>query len=361
MRIALVQDHLRQGGTETQTVALAGAFAALGHAVLLVTFRPGGPLAGRIPEAVHHLALQRRDLGLDFHAPGLVGALRRFEPGVVQLMGRSAHLHGWRIRRAFPDTPLVATFRTGRSVPWPYRRVLRQAAAVIANSEAAARRLVAGLGVDPARIRVIHNGIAAPQPTPGTAVREAVRASLGTPPSSLVLLCVAMLRPGKGHRGLIEAAAELTGEPPWELWLAGDGTERAACEREARRRGLAGRVRFLGRRADTLHLYAAADLAVLASRSESMPNFLVEAQWHGLPVVACDTAGVGETFLPGRSGLLVPPGDIRLFAEAVATLAGDAPRRAAMAAAARAHARSAFDPGRQVDRHLELYARLAAG
>jgi glycosyltransferase involved in cell wall biosynthesis len=167
-----------------------------------------------------------------------------------------------------------------------------------------------------------------------------------------------MLRPGKGHRRLIQAAAALPRDFPWQLWVAGEGTERTATEGLARELGLSERIRFLGLRRDTADLYAAADVAVLASDLESLPNFLVEAQWLGLPVAACDVAGVGETFRPGESGLLVPQGDHAALAAAMTRLARDPALRARMATAARDHARAEFEPGRQNARYLELFAAL---
>lgn len=346
------------GGTERQTVALAEAFARAGHEVLLVTFRPGGALAG-VAAPVRRVALQPFDLGLDWFAPGLLRRLREFQPDVVQTMGRMANCHGARVARALPAARLVATFRTGKTLPRLYRATLRRAAAVVANCEEAARRLERDFGVSGPRVHAIHSGVAAPASAPADA-RDALRRELGTPADAVVFLCTAMMRRGKGHRRLLEIVRPFALPQPWELWLAGDGPERAACEAFARNAGLGSRVRFLGVRRDVERLYAAADLAVLASRLESLPNFLVEAQWTGLPVVACDSQGVGETFAPGRSGLLIAHGDEEGFRAALRRLAGDPALREQMAGAGRAHARARFDPGRQNRRYLDLFEQLHA-
>jgi len=357
MRIALVQDRLRVGGTERQTVALARAFVTAGHAVLVVTFRPGAALAADLGPGPRHLALQPFDLHLDWFAPGLVRRLRDFAPDVVQLMGRMANCHGARLIAALPAARVVATFRTGKAVPALYRRTLHRAAAVVANSAEAARRLAREYGVTGPRVHVIRNALVAPA-RPAADARARLRAELSATPDTIVFLCTAMLRPGKGHRRLMQAAAALPRDVPWALWIAGEGTERAPSEALARASGLGERVRFLGLRRDTADLYAAADVAVLASDLESLPNFLVEAQWAGLPVAACDVAGVGETFQPGESGLLVPQGDHTALAAAMMHLAREPALRSRMATAARAHARAGFDPDRQNARYLELFAEL---
>jgi len=80
--------------------------------------------------------------------------------------------------------------------------------------------------------------------------RRELRAQLDAGPGTTVLLSVAMFRPSKNQRALIEMAAGLPKEQDWRLWFVGDGTERAACEALAGRLGLSGRIRFLGFQAD---------------------------------------------------------------------------------------------------------------
>lgn len=359
MRIAVVQDYLRMGGTERQSVLLANAYAAAGHDTHLVTFRPGGALAGEIAPDVRHVCLQHHDRGIDWWAPGLTKTIVRLRPEIVQLMGRAVQILGWRLPRALPSTRFVATFRTGKPVPWLHRVTLRRAHAIVANSEEARTRLAAAYGLAGSRVRVIRNAVAAPAPPPPDA-RAEVRRTLGTKPDVVVFLCTAMMRPEKGHRELLHIAATLDLDLPWELWLAGEGTEFSACRRLAADLQLGSRVRFLGLRHDVTQLYAAADVAVLASRRESLPNFLVEAQWLGLPVVAMDVAGVGETFAPGRSGILVPPGNAHEFRAALIGLAHDPQQRRRMSEAARRHAAAEFAPSRQNEKYLALFAELTA-
>lgn len=357
MKIAVVQDFLRMGGTERQSVGLANAFRAAGHEVLLLTFRPGGPLLGQVRKDVLRVALQHNDLGLDWFTPGLTRVLRGFGAEIAQLMGRMANAHGAHLIGALPRSRIVATFRTGKSIPCFYRKTLRDAAAVVTNSDEATQRLAREHGITGPRVHVIRNAVAEPEPAPPSA-RAELRREIGTPPDAVVFLCVAMMRQGKGHRRLIELAAQLDLDVPWELWFAGDGSEFEPALALAKSAGLEHHVRFLGLRHDTRRLYRAADVAVLASSVESLPNFLIEAQWMGLPVVAFDTAGVRETFAPGASGFLLAHGDDVRFCAACERLATEAHLRATMSAAARAHAEREFDPARQNERYLKLYAEL---
>jgi glycosyltransferase involved in cell wall biosynthesis len=231
---------------------------------------------------------------------------------------------------------------------------------VVANSHAAMRTLVGSLALPPGKITVIHNSLVFPAPT-ARERNEALRAAQGAGPTTLVLLCVAMFRSRKNQRELIEIAAGFPPELDWQLWLAGDGETRGECERMARGRQLGHRIRFLGWQRDPSPLYGAADIAVHASRSESLSNFTIEAQAHGLPAVVYDAQGIGECFLPGETGFVIPRGDRAAFQRIIVELARAGPEeRQARAERARAYASQTFDPQRHVRDYLELFARLIA-
>ncbi len=352
MKILLVQDRLRGGGTERQTVFLARAFAARGHTVSLLTFRPGGALAGELAGTViARRALQPFDTGLDWFAPGLVRSARGFGPDLVLCMGRMANCRGARLQRALPRSAVVATVRTGKNLPWLYRRSLRTARAVVANSEFARRHLIEPAGAAD-RCTVIPNALLF------AALRDLVPAPAAPP----VILHVGQFRSGKGQRELLGLCAALPRDLAWRLEFVGDGPERRPCERAAAAAGLADRVVFHGWQSNPVEFYRRASIAALASLPgfESLPNFLVEAQCAGLPVVAFPTDGVGETFLAGETGLSIAAGDATGFTTALRELLTQPERRAAMSAAARVWARARFDPDRQAEAYLALFARLVA-
>ncbi len=363
MKITLLQDLLRSGGTERQTILLANAFAAAGHTAAVVTFRPGGTLAGTLAPAVIRHALQPFDLGLDWFAPGLVARLRRLAPDVVVGMGRMANCHAGRVQRALPGTITLATMRTGKPLPALFRRSLATVRHIVANSRDARDTLVRDYAVPAARIAVIPNSLVFPPAarTPDPAARESLRAQHGASPSTTVLLCVAMFRPEKNQRELVEIAAGFPPGTDWQLWLAGDGPARDACVRRVAELGLAARVRCLGFQRDPAALYRAADLAVHASWSEALSNFLIEAQAHGLPCVAYRAQGIDECFVPDHTGWTIARDDRDAFRRRVLDVIALPPAaRATLSAAAAHHARDTFDPDRNVQRYLDLFAQLGA-
>ncbi|MEY3609306.1 MAG: hypothetical protein RLZZ447_2094 [Verrucomicrobiota bacterium] len=359
MRLLLLQDHLRSGGTERQSILLANAFAAAGHTTTLLTFRPGGALAGTVSPAVTHLSLQPRDLGLDWFAPGLRRQVGAQAPDLIMLMGRMANCLGWRLT---PLAPVVATMRTGKSLPAWFRRTLRASRHIVANSREARAHLIGKHGLAAEKVAVIPNSLVFPpeaNAAEADAHRAAWRSRLGTPPDARVLVCVAMFRPEKNQQELIEIARGLPAAPPWELWLVGEGPSLETCRRHAQAAGLGDRVRFPGFIANPSALYAAADVAVHASRSEALSNFLIEAQAHGLPVIATAAQGIEECFLPGETGWMIPRGDHGAFRERLREcLAAEPAVRTRCSRAARAFARENFSPTRQVAAYLDLFARL---
>jgi len=362
MKILIVQDYLRSGGTERQSVLLANAFSAANHATTLLTFRPLGALHSTLAPAVRHLALQSFDLRLDWFAPGLFKAVETIVPDLILCMGRMANCYAFTLRNLvqdrWPQTAVVATMRTGKALPYFFRRSLRAATHIIANSHEARATLSSSYGVSADKISVIHNSLVFPA-IAAPASAAALRAQYGASATTKILLNVAMFRPEKNQRELIQLAAGIPASTDWQLWLAGEGPARAACEKLAAKLGLTARVRFLGFLRDPAPLYAAADIAVHASASESLSNFLIEAQAHGLPAVAYTAQGIGECFIPSITGWVIPHNDREAFLAALTPLFQRSDSdRAKLAAAARDYARNTFDPARQVAAYLELFANL---
>ena len=361
-------------------------------------------------------SLQPFDTGLDWFAPRLVRTARAASPDIVLCMGRMANCRAAQLQRSLPGAAVVATVRTGKPLPWLYRRGLRAAQHVIANSEFARRILVAPENAaDRCTVipnALLHSALLEARPPAGNRPQSGVRSqqftdSLATatghspqsndnsppatspdspasafsiqpssvqpsafgpsafpvPPSAFslrppVLLCVAQFRPEKNQRELLDIVAALPAQIDWRLSFVGDGPTRPACERHAAALGLGARVTFLGWQADPAPHYRSAAIAVLTSRRESLPNFLVEAQCAGLPVVSYEVGGAAECFHDGITGHLIPFGDRARFAAALTELLGQPERRASMATAAQAWSRERFSPERQVEAHLALFAQL---
>lgn len=273
--------------------------------------------------------------------------------------------------------PLVSTFHgveltwTARKMPWlrPFlRRLIRSSDAVTANSSHTERLIRAEVARNVERIPFG----AALEPVPGIHPRtHASTPENGerNPESPFRLLFVGRLVERKGLAHLFDALASLRGRRAVTLDIVGDGPLRGTLEERARELGLGDSVRFRGFvPADDLgRAFAAADAFVLPAIEDSKGDVeglgvvLIEAQMHGLPVIASASGGIVDIVQHERTGLLVPPADAPALALAIERLAGDDALRFRLAAAGREHAGSAFSWDAIIDRLVELYRRLAPG
>ena len=161
--------------------------------------------------------------------------------------------------------------------------------------------------IDPARFADLPDG-------------TAVRAEFGIPDGAPTVVCVARLVPVKGIEILLSAMqVPVLQETGAHLLLVGDGPEEGALRERAQATGLAGRVHFAGKQADTRPFLAAAQVACLSSFSESQGIALLEAMAAELPVVASRVGGIPEMVGDDEAvGLLVRPGDPADLARALA-------------------------------------------
>jgi hypothetical protein len=266
-------------------------------------------------------------------------------------------------RRA--DVPSVWHVRDA-SYPRIARAACRRADRIVANSHATAATLGAH------GVTVIHNGVP-PEFFAARPDREAVRRELGWPADTLLCGMAGRLDPWKGHRVLLDAAAQvLLAAPRAAFVVAGDvlfahgraafGGYRAELEARALALGIADRVRFVGPRADLPRLLASCDAFVHPSVApEPFGRAVAEAQAAGLPVVASRLGGIPEIVQDGRTGLLCDAGDARALAAALARVLTDAGLRERFGDAARANAAERFTLDAHVRAVTAVWDELLAG
>ena len=186
------------------------------------------------------------------------------------------------------------------------QRVLDQADAVVTVSRDLAENVVA-LGVPRERVHAMRRGVDGALFAPGD--RAAARRQLELPGDGRLLVWVGRMSPVKGLDTLLAACQLLKARTAdFHLYLIGDGPLRSTLAADAQQRGLSGHVTFVGP-VDHSRLgpwFQAADLTVLPSRSEGIPNVLLESLACGTPFVASAVGGVPE--IAGHAGArLVPP------------------------------------------------------
>jgi glycosyltransferase involved in cell wall biosynthesis len=201
--------------------------------------------------------------------------------------------------------------RRGRLI----REVLQGADAIVTVSEDL-RQAVLRWSVPADKVHVVCRGVDLARFTPGN--RDEARQRLGIAPRDPMLLWVGHMVPVKGLDLLLEACAIAAAKTPFHLYLVGDGPLRAELQRRCSVLSIADRVSFAGAvsHASLPDWYRAADWTVLSSRSEGIPNVLLESAACGTPFIAPRVGGIPEVadLLVDR---IVPPNDPAALAEAI--------------------------------------------
>lgn len=226
------------------------------------------------------------------------------------------------------------------------RRALASARAVVVTSRATAAALD-WYGVARERIAVVEPGT---DPAPVARGSAAAVSNAGDRRSAVSLLCVATITPRKGHELLLRALAAIS-DVPWRLTCAGslerDRDTVARVHGLIRQFGFGDRVSLVGDLdASALAVeYDRADVFVLPTLLEGYGMAVAEALARGLPVVSTATGAIAELVeasaepdgrMRAAAGLVVPPGDLDRFGNALRSVIADAALRERLAAGARA-------------------------
>jgi glycosyltransferase involved in cell wall biosynthesis len=215
---------------------------------------------------------------------------------------------------------------------------------IVANSRAAADRLIAER-VPGDRVAIVPNGV------------DFDRVVTRPPrPTLRKVVVVANLRPEKGHDLLIDASVDiLRAVPDATFDIVGSGSELEPLLARAHARGVAAAFRFLGHQDDVPEQLADADIFVLPSRSEALPNAVLEAMATGLPIVTTAVGGMLELIEHGRTGLLADAGDAGSLAEQISRVMTDPALAGRLGRAARDDVRSRFSFERMIAGFEQVY------
>ncbi len=325
--ILLLADDMEIGGVPRHVVDLAHGLAGRGWRVSVAAAH--GPLVRQLQPSVEFVDLSATGLHFGHNGASVlvrslftlasycrsrnIGAIhshKRFSDAVGRLVALWLNIpHISTCHNRFSDRRLFSVF--GQRT--------------IALTGAGKENLVRRYRKRAESVSVIHAGV---RPfrryTPGE--KAFSRAHLGISEKALVLASVANFEPRKDHRTLLAAlgrCSPVLQQTNAIVLLVGGGEEKGKLVALSQQLGLGQVVRFLPPESDVEAVCNVSDLLVLASRQEEMPYVLLEAATVGKAHIAADVGGISEFIEHGKTGLLVPPGDVTQLAAAIERVIGD--------------------------------------
>ncbi|HKR59920.1 MAG TPA: glycosyltransferase family 4 protein [Pyrinomonadaceae bacterium] len=168
----------------------------------------------------------------------------------------------------------------------------------------------------------------------------------------------ARLSEEKGHRYLIRALKKVREKITNLLCLiVGEGSERAAIEREIAEAGVADIVKLTGWRRDGIKIMAAVDLVVQPTLQEAFSQAMVEALWLNKPLIITDVSGAADIIRTGENGIIIPKGDEDALADSLVRLATDQSLRATLGRAGRQYVQETFVIDKMIQEYEAAYLR----
>ncbi len=173
---------------------------------------------------------------------------------------------------------------------------------------------------------------------------------------------VAQLIRRKGHRFLFDVLPSLVFKNPQiRVVVFGVGPDEVQLRALARKLGLSGAVKFAGFRLDLDEYLAAFDLLVHPAEKEGLGVAMLKGASAGLPVIAFDVAGAKEAVAHGKTGALIPAGDVESLQKAIELMIEEPEMRRSLGAAGRQRMRDEFSVQAMVESHIALYDQLSNG
>ena len=192
--------------------------------------------------------------------------------------------------------------------------------------------------------------------------RDAFRDEFGIREDDFVIAMIAQFIPRKGHRFLFDVIPNLREAwPNIRVILFGSGPGETGARALAATLNLLGSVDFAGFRDDLDDYLACFDLLVHPAMKEGLGIAMLKAAAAGVPVLAFDIAGSREAVVHGKTGVLVPPGDVASLQKAVAVMIDEPGMRREFGQAGRQRMKDEFPVEIMVERHIKLYESVIDG
>ena len=344
------------GGVESHMETLANHADGTAMRLLFCAIGSGGAVERKLTAAGAQVICLQAPVRLPAvpAIAGLYRLFRRLRPLVVHTHGAEANFCGliaaWLARVPVRIGEEIGMPDHGRRARWTFRAVYLLADRVIGISQAVTDWLVASGEVPARKARRMYNPVTLPEFGPGRAGDDGL----------FRIGFVGRLEQVKNPGVLVAVLGRLREAGiPAQLWLIGDGSQRAMLQQQVAAAGLAGWVVFHGYVDDPARLVRQCDLYVQPSLSEGFGLAFVEAMGCGVPVVVTATGGAAEIVDDGVTGWIVSSPEEAILTNALLRAHALGPaRRASIAEKARASVETRFVPERYLCDLQSLYAQV---
>jgi glycosyltransferase involved in cell wall biosynthesis len=376
VRIFYLIGTLDVGGAEGQLVRLLeGLDRNRFHVTVCCLSSSAGPYADEV-----------RRLGIEVHEIGfrglrtapyphkvfgeflrLVRLIRRERPDIVHAYLFWAYVLGTfaarfaRVPKVISSRRSLGNFKAGKPLYLLLERASNaMTSVIIANSIAVRDDAIRQERLDPNKIIVIYNGVDTAKfaTTAPTELAEELHLEGKTP----IITVLANFIRYKGHGFFFDAWKRVVAMHPSAVAvLIGEGPDRKEWQQWVESQGLDSSVRFAGSRRDVPAILALTDIVAHPSLEEGFSNAILESMAAGRPVVATAVGGNPEAIENGKTGLLVPVGDVDALVSAISALASEPQRAREMGESGRTRAALRFSVERMIRAYENVYESVAAG
>lgn len=352
--VLLLTRSLGLGGSERQLAAIAGSLDRSAFQPHAGCFHAEGFRAEELRSAGVPVVQFSVTSFLSPSALSGLLAMRRYvrKHGIqlVHTFDVPLNLFGVPAARLFRVPHVISSQRADRALtPGLRRRLLRLTDrlvdAIVVNSQAVRRELIAIDHVPPELIHLCYNGVDTRLFQPAPRSRQ----------GPIVIGVICALRPEKGLETLLGAFARQEYPGDARLLLVGSGPSLPGLRELARKLNLDDRCTFEPATKDVPAWLRRIDVFVLPSLSEALSNSLMEAMACGCCVVAARVGGNPELVADRETGLLFPAGDSQALASCLDQLLRDPGLRARLAAAGAERIRTEFTLAKAAQRMGEIY------
>lgn len=362
-RILYVITDLLPGGVPLHLYRLATHMSGAGHDVAVVSLAGGGAVADRLTDRGVTVMSCDACCALDWRVfDRLAGYIQQYQPQIIH----SFLFHANNAARiscmltGFPTRRLICEIQTAeierRWHLWVDRFMHRFSRVTVGNSASVVDHLNRCARIPIGQLALVEGGVDI------EAVGRALpydRAELNVNKNETLLLWAGRLDPVKGLDALIAAVDRVRAAHPVRLLLAGEGEYRPSIERLIQSHKLQSVVTLLGHCDDVHRLMRTADIFAFPSRTEGMPNALLEAMAAGCPVITTRTAGCRDVVIENETGMLVDVDQPEQLAAAITRLIIDRPLANRLAQHAARQGRTRFAISTMFERYADLYAAIA--